>query len=93
VSKEFVSIQIRHKVTQVDEDVLKLTQEDYWTKVVERFKEFLPPTGPKERKVPLSPADENLLIEPTETDMKEAEHLPFASLLGVCQMSVSLVFH
>ena len=82
VSREFVSIQINHKV---EEGVLELTQHDYWLKAVERFKEFLPPNGPKERKVPLSPADEKLLIEPSESEMKAAEHLPFASLLGVCQ--------
>ncbi len=39
VSREFVSIQINHKV---NEGVLELTQEDYWLKAVERFKEFLP---------------------------------------------------
>ncbi len=57
ISKEFVSIQIGHKV---NEGVLELTQEDYWIKAVDRFKEFLPSDGPKERKVPLSPADEKL---------------------------------
>jgi hypothetical protein len=50
---------------------------------VERFKSYLPESGPKERKIPLSPADENLLVEPNEKEMKEAEHLPYASLLGV----------
>jgi hypothetical protein len=82
VSKEFVSIQINHKV---EDGVLELTQEDYWIKAVERFKVYLPATGPKERKVPLSPADEKLLVEPTENEMKEAEHLPYPSLLGVIQ--------
>jgi len=86
ISKEFVSIQIGHKV---NEGVLELTQEDYWIKAVERFKEFLPPDGPKVRKVPLSPADEKLLVEPNEMEMKAAEHLPFASLLGVCQFPSS----
>ncbi len=71
VSREFVSIQINHKV---EEGILELTQNDYWTKAVERFKEFLPPSGPKERKIPLSPADEKLLIEPSENEMKAAEH-------------------
>ncbi len=37
------------------------------------------------RKVPLSPADERLLVEPTEKEIKEAEHLPYPNLLGVCQ--------
>jgi hypothetical protein len=82
ISKEFVSIEIEHKV---QEGILELTQNDYWKKAVERFKEYLPPTGPKERKVPLSPSDEKLLVEPNEQEMKEAEHLPYASLLGVCQ--------
>jgi hypothetical protein len=82
VSKEFVSIQIKHQVT---EGILELTQEDYWVKAVDRFKGFLPVSGPKERKVPLSPADEKLLVDPTEAEMKAAEHLPFASLFGVCQ--------
>ncbi len=48
-----------------------------------RFAEFLPASGPAARKVPLSPADEKLLVEPTAEEMKEAEHLPYASLLGV----------
>jgi hypothetical protein len=82
LSKEFVSIQINHKV---EEGILELTQEDYWIKAVERFKLYLPASGPKDRKVPLSPADEKLLVEPTEKEMKEAEHLPYASLLGVIQ--------
>jgi hypothetical protein len=64
---------------------LELTQEEYWEKAVERFKEFLPKEGPKDRKIPLSPADEKLLVEPTEQEMKEAEHLPYPNLLGVCQ--------
>ena len=35
--------------------------------------------------MPLSAADERLLTEPTEQEMKEAEHLPFPNLLGVIQ--------
>ena len=66
-SKEFVSIQINH---QLDKGFLELTQEEYWTKAVERFKEFLPKEGPKERMVPLSPADEKLIVEPSEDEMK-----------------------
>ena len=54
-------------------------------KAVERFKDFLPCSGPKERLVPLSPADERCLLEPTEKEVKEASHLPFPNLLGVCQ--------
>jgi hypothetical protein len=64
---------------------LELTQEEYWVKATARFKDYLPSNGPKDRKVPLSPADEKLLVEPTESEMKEAEHLPYASMLGVCQ--------
>ena len=82
VAKEFVSIQIRH---DMEARTLELTQEDYWVKAVERFKEFLPRAGPKERLVPLSPADERLLVEPSEEEMAEASHLPYTSLLGVCQ--------
>jgi hypothetical protein len=82
VSREFVSIEIGH---QVEEGILELTQNEYWVKAVDRFKDFLPATGPKERKVPLSPADEKLLVEPSESEVKAAEHLPYASLLGVCQ--------
>jgi hypothetical protein len=81
-SKEFVSIQINH---QIDKGLLELTQEEYWVKAVDRYKEFLPKDGPKERKVPLSPADEKLLVEPSEDEMKQAEHLPYPNLLGVCQ--------
>jgi hypothetical protein len=82
VSREFVSIEITHKVA---EGILELTRKDYWVKAVERFKSCLPPSGQKDRKVPLSPADEKLLIEPSDSDVKLAEHLPYASLLGVCQ--------
>jgi hypothetical protein len=81
-AKEFVSIQIKH---DVERRTLELTQEDYWVKAVERFKEFLPLAGPKERLIPLSPADERLLVDPSEEEMKEASHLPYTSLLGVCQ--------
>jgi hypothetical protein len=37
------------------------------------------------RRVPLSAADERLLIEPTEEEIRAAEHLPFSNLLGVAQ--------
>jgi hypothetical protein len=63
-----VSIQVRHDIKG---RTLELTQEDYWVKAVERFKEFLPHAGPKERLVPLSPADERLLVEPSEEEMEE----------------------
>lgn len=52
---------------------------------MERFSEFLPKQNRKERRVPLSVADELLLTEPTEDEVKEAEHLPFPNLLGVVQ--------
>ncbi len=81
-AKEFVSIQIKHDVKG---KTMELTQEDYWVKAVERFKEVLPHAGPKERLVPLSPADEKFLVDPSEEEMKKASHLPYTSLLGVCQ--------
>jgi hypothetical protein len=81
-SSEFVSIEIKH---DVERGVLELTQCEYWIKAIARFAEFFPPAGPSERKVPLSPADEKLLIEPSEEEMKLASHLPYTSLLGVCQ--------
>jgi hypothetical protein len=80
-AKEFVSIQIKH---DLQAKTIELTHEDYWVKAVERFKEYLP-AGPKERQVPLSPADERSLGEPTEEEEKEAKHLPYPNLLGVCQ--------
>jgi hypothetical protein len=46
---------------------------------------FLPEKGPTIRKVPLSAVDEKLLVEPTAEEMELAEHLPYASVLGVCQ--------
>jgi hypothetical protein len=82
VSKDFVSINILH---DVDAKILELQQEDYWEKAVERFKEYLGPNGPKERLVPLSPADEKLLVELTDKEILAAQHLPFASVLGVVQ--------
>ncbi len=39
VAKEFVAVQIHHDVKA---KTLELTQEDYWVKAVERFKDFLP---------------------------------------------------
>ncbi len=60
VAKEFVPIQIKH---DLDARTLELTQEDYWVKAVERFKDFLPKDVLKLRLVPLSPADEKFLME------------------------------
>jgi hypothetical protein len=81
-SKEFVSIEIKHDIKG---QKLELTQSEYWVKAVARFAQYLPAKGPSERKVPLSPADEKLLVDLSEEDMKSAQHLPYASLLGVCQ--------
>ena len=39
----------------------------------------------RERRIPLSPADEKLLIIPTNEEIDEAKNLPYASLLGVVQ--------
>ncbi len=72
ISKEFVSIQIDHKV---DEKILEIRQEDYWAKTVEQFKDFLGKDGPKLRLVPLSAADDKLLIEPTDGEIAKAAHL------------------
>jgi hypothetical protein len=82
ISKEFVSIQLIHDIA---EQTFELTQEDYWVKAVERFKEYLGEKGPKIRLVPLSPADEKLLVEPTAAEIKEAEKLTFPNILGVVQ--------
>jgi hypothetical protein len=82
ISKEFVSIQLNHDITG---NTFELTQEDYWVKAVERFKEYLSDKGPKQRLIPLSPADEKLLVEPTASEIKEAEKLPYPNLLGVVQ--------
>ncbi len=82
VAKEFVSIQINHDVKG---KTLELTQEDYLVKTIERFKDFLPSDGPKQRLVPLSPANERLLQEPSEEEAREASHLPYPNLLGICQ--------
>ena len=81
-SDEFVSIEIKQ---DMENKTVELTQVKYWEKAVERFAEFLPNGKAKERRVPLSAADEKLLIEPTEQEIKEAEHLPFPNLLGVIQ--------
>jgi hypothetical protein len=79
VSKEFVSIQLCH---DIQNKTFELTQEDYWVKAVERFKEYVGEKGPKTRLGPLSPADES---ETTADEIKEAEKLPFPNLLGVVQ--------
>ncbi len=49
VSKEFVSIQLNHNIT---DRAFDLTQEDYWVKAVERFKEHLNDNEPKTRLIP-----------------------------------------
>ncbi len=87
-SKEFVSIEINH---DVEGRAIELTQTEYWVKAVARFAKFLPEHAPTVRKVPLSPADEKLLVEPTEQEMKEAENLTCASLLG--GVPISIVFY
>jgi hypothetical protein len=81
-SKEFVSIEIQQDLAS---KTLELTQEKYWEKAVERFAEYLAKDGAKERRVPLSAADERLLTEPSEEEIKDAEHLPYPNLLGVVQ--------
>ena len=81
-SSEFVSIEIKQDLEQ---KTLELTQSEYWEKAVQRFAEFFPNGMTKERRVPLSPADERLLADPTEEEIKEAEHLPYPNLLGVVQ--------
>jgi hypothetical protein len=81
-SKEFVSIEINQDLTT---RTVELTQIQYWEKAVERFSEFLPKGEIKIRRVPLSATDERLLTEPTEEEIKEAEHLPYPNLLGVIQ--------
>jgi len=81
-SNEFVSIEIVQDLTS---KTVELKQKQYWKKAVERFAEFLPKDRAKKRKVPLSAADERMLTEPTEEEVKEAEHLPFPNLLGVVQ--------
>jgi hypothetical protein len=81
-SHEFVSIKIAQ---DLENKTLELTQEQYWEKAVERFAEFLPNGKAKDRRVPLSASDERLLTEPSEEEIKEAEHLPYPNLLGVVQ--------
>jgi hypothetical protein len=81
-SNEFVSIEIKQDLKN---KTVELTQVKYWEKAVERFAEFLPNGQAKERRVPLSATDERMLTEPTEQEIKEAEHLPFPNLLGVVQ--------
>ena len=54
-SNEFVSIEIKQ---DLESRTVELTQAKYWEKAVERFAEFLPSGQAKERRVPLSPTDE-----------------------------------
>jgi hypothetical protein len=72
-SNEFVSIEIKQDLIN---KTLELTQLSYWEKAVERFAEFLPKEGAKGRRVPLSAADERLLTEPTEEEMKGRSRTP-----------------
>ncbi len=77
-----MSIEIGQDLTS---KTVELKQKQYWDKAVERFAEFLPKDRANKRKVPLLAADERMLTEPTEEEVKEAEHLPFPNLLGVVQ--------
>ncbi len=52
---------------------------------MERSKQYYGKDGPKVRLVPLSPADEKRLIEPTSEEIAAAQNLPYPSLLGVVQ--------
>jgi hypothetical protein len=81
-SDEFVSIEIKQNL---EDKTLELIQAKYWEKALERFAEYLPNGKARERRVPLSAADERMLTEATEEDIKAAEHLPFPNLLGVVQ--------
>jgi hypothetical protein len=81
-SMEFVSIQINHDIPK---RTLELTQEEYWCKAIERFKEFFGEKGPKVRSIPLSPADEKLLVDPSNEEIAAAQHLPYPNMLGVVQ--------
>jgi hypothetical protein len=81
-STSFVSITIKQDLYQ---GTLELTQPEYWTKAVTRFKEYLPGGTPKARSTPLSPYDFAQLTEVTDEDVKEAENLPYPQLLGVIQ--------
>ena len=82
VCDEFVSINMKHDLKA---GTVELTQAEYWEKAVAKFSEFLAPSGPKERTVPLSIADAALLTEATEEDVKKGMHLPYPQLLGTIQ--------
>jgi hypothetical protein len=56
-----VSIEIKQ---DLEAKTLEFTQAKYWENAVERFAEFLSKDGVKERRMPLSAADEKLLTEP-----------------------------
>lgn len=82
VATEFVSIEMKH---DIEKGTMELLQTEYWEKAVKRFEEFLPDSGPKHRGVPLSIADMANMTEATDAEVKEAEHLPYSSLIGVIQ--------
>jgi hypothetical protein len=82
VSKDFVGITIDH---QISKGTLELVQPVYWEKAAERFKEYLPKSGPKKRSTPMSIADHTFMVDATDEEVKEAAHLPFPQLLGVIQ--------
>ena len=82
VCKEFVSIEIHH---DLEAKTLELKQSTYWEKAMIRFKEFLKDGEAQIRRVPLSPADDKLLVEPSSAEIEEAKHLPYRSVLGVVQ--------
>ena len=68
VSKEFVSIAMKHDIAA---GTLELNQPDYWVAAVQRFRDYLPSIGPKKRSTPLSISDAALLVEATDEEVNK----------------------
>ena len=83
---EFVAIETRQ---DFEYNTCELSMPKYWKKAAGSFS-HLYPNGMKERVVPITKYDENILkIEPTEDEIKAARDLPFREMLGVMSFPAS----
>ena len=83
---EFVSIETYQCLVT---DTIELKMPKYFDKAASGFKDLFP-EGMKDRKVPLTTRDEELMkTTPTPAEVEAAKHLPFRNLLGVLSYPAS----
>jgi hypothetical protein len=87
VPGEFVGTEFAQ---DLERGLCELKAPKYWEGAAQKFKEHFP-KGLKERHNPLSVQDEKILLteEVSDEQVKEAKHLPYRELLGVCSYPAS----